>query len=75
MASLIPAIGSCLSRMTGGEKRLARRLEDIADATGRGGSLERRFARRPYFVAGVGGAVFPWQWSAGTPGALGTWIA
>ena len=28
MASLIPAIGSCLSRMTGGEKRLARRLED-----------------------------------------------
>jgi len=28
VASLIPAIGSCLSRMTGGEKRLARRLED-----------------------------------------------
>ena len=28
MASLIPAIGTCLSRMTGGEKRLARRLED-----------------------------------------------
>ena len=28
MASLIPAIGTCLARMTGGEKRLARRLED-----------------------------------------------
>lgn len=28
MATLIPAIGSCLSRMTGGEKRLARRLEE-----------------------------------------------
>ena len=28
MASLIPALGTCLSRMTGGEKRLARRLED-----------------------------------------------
>lgn len=27
MASLIPAIGSCISRMTGGEKRLAYRLE------------------------------------------------
>ncbi|RIX49533.1 MAG: DNA helicase II [Rhodocyclales bacterium GT-UBC] len=27
MASLIPAIGSCVSRMTGGEKRLAYRLE------------------------------------------------
>ena len=27
MASLIPAIGTCLARMTGGEKRLARRLE------------------------------------------------
>ncbi len=28
MATLIPAIGTCVSRMTGGEKRLARRLED-----------------------------------------------
>lgn len=28
MATLIPALGSCLPRMTGGEKRLARRLED-----------------------------------------------
>lgn len=28
MATLIPAIGSCLARMTTGEKRLARRLED-----------------------------------------------
>jgi hypothetical protein len=28
MASLIPALGACLPRMTGGEKRLARRLED-----------------------------------------------
>ena len=28
MASLIPALGTCLSRMTGGEKRLARRLEE-----------------------------------------------
>jgi len=28
VASLIPALGTCLSRMTGGEKRLARRLED-----------------------------------------------
>lgn len=27
MASLIPALGSCLARMTSGEKRLARRLE------------------------------------------------
>lgn len=27
MASLIPAIGACVSRMTGGEKRLAYRLE------------------------------------------------
>ena len=26
MASLIPALGTCLSRMTGGEKRLARRV-------------------------------------------------
>lgn len=28
MASLIPAIGTCLARMTGGERRFARRLED-----------------------------------------------
>jgi len=28
VASLIPALGTCLSRMTGGERRLARRLED-----------------------------------------------
>ena len=28
MATLIPAIGACKSRMTGGEKRLAERLED-----------------------------------------------
>mgnify|MGYP006967800698 FL=1 len=28
MASLIPAIGTCVSRMTGGEKRLAQRLEN-----------------------------------------------
>lgn len=27
MATLIPALGSCLSRMTSGEKRLAERLE------------------------------------------------
>lgn len=32
MASLIPAIGTCLARMTGGEKRLARRLEDKLEA-------------------------------------------
>ena len=28
MATLIPAIGSCVSRMTSGEKRFAYRLED-----------------------------------------------
>lgn len=28
MATLIPAIGSCVSRMTAGEKRFAYRLED-----------------------------------------------
>ena len=28
MASLIPSLSTCLSRMTGGEKRVARRLED-----------------------------------------------
>ncbi len=28
MASLIPAIGTCVSRMTGGERRLAQRLEN-----------------------------------------------
>ena len=27
MAALIPAIGTCVSRMTGGERRLAQRLE------------------------------------------------
>lgn len=27
MATLIPAISSCVSRMTGGERRLAERLE------------------------------------------------
>ena len=27
MASLIPAIGTCVSRMTGGERRLAQRFE------------------------------------------------
>ncbi len=27
MAALIPAIGTCVSRMTGGERRLANRLE------------------------------------------------
>ena len=32
MASLIPAIGTCLARMTSGEKRLARRLEDKLEA-------------------------------------------
>ena len=32
MASLIPAIGTCLARMTGGEKRLARRLEEKLEA-------------------------------------------
>ena len=28
MATLIPTIGSCVSRMTSGEKRFAYRLED-----------------------------------------------
>lgn len=28
MATLIPAIGACKSRMTGGEKRLAERIDD-----------------------------------------------
>lgn len=28
MATLIPAIGSCVSRMTAGERRFAYRLED-----------------------------------------------
>ncbi len=32
MASLIPAIGVCISRMTGGEKRLAYRLESKLEA-------------------------------------------
>ena len=31
MATLIPALGTCLSRMTSGEKRLAERLEDKLD--------------------------------------------
>lgn len=31
MATLIPAIGSCVSRMTGGERRLAERLEQKLD--------------------------------------------
>ncbi len=31
MATLIPALGSCVSRMTGGEKRLAERLEQKLD--------------------------------------------
>ena len=31
MATLIPAIGSCVSRMTGGERRLAERLEAKLD--------------------------------------------
>ena len=31
MATLIPAISSCVSRMTGGEKRLAERLEKKLD--------------------------------------------
>jgi len=55
---------------------MARRLIDIADATGRGGSLERRFARRPYFVASTGLHAWQWQWSSGTPsGSDGTWTA
>ena len=32
MATLIPAIGSCVSRMTSGERRLAERLEQKLDA-------------------------------------------
>ncbi len=32
MAILIPALSSCVSRMTGGEQRLAQRLEDKLDA-------------------------------------------
>lgn len=32
MATLIPAFGSCKARMTGGERRLAERLEDKLDA-------------------------------------------
>ncbi len=32
MATLIPALGACLSRMTGGERRLAERLEQKLDA-------------------------------------------
>jgi hypothetical protein len=32
MATLIPALGACVSRMTSGEKRLAQRLEDKLDA-------------------------------------------
>lgn len=31
MATLIPALGACLRRMTSGEKRLAERLEDELD--------------------------------------------
>ena len=31
MATLIPALGACLARMTSGEKRLAERLEDKLD--------------------------------------------
>jgi hypothetical protein len=32
MATLIPALGACVSRMTSGEKRLAQRLEDKLDS-------------------------------------------
>ena len=32
MATLIPALGTCVSRMTGGERRLAERLEQKLDA-------------------------------------------
>jgi len=32
MATLIPALGACVSRMTGGERRLAERLEQKLDA-------------------------------------------
>lgn len=31
MATLIPSIGSCVSRMTSGERRLAERLEQKLD--------------------------------------------
>ena len=31
MATLIPSIGTCVSRMTGGERRLAERLEQKLD--------------------------------------------
>jgi hypothetical protein len=31
MATLIPALGACVSRMTGGERRLAERLEQKLD--------------------------------------------
>ncbi len=31
MATLIPALGSCVARMTSGERRLAERLEDKLD--------------------------------------------
>ena len=32
MATLIPALGACVSRMTGGERRLAERLKQKLDA-------------------------------------------
>ncbi len=32
MATLIPALSTCLARMTSGEKRLAERLEQKLDA-------------------------------------------
>ena len=32
MATLIPALGACVSRMTTGERRLAERLEQKLDA-------------------------------------------
>ena len=32
MATLIPALGACVSRMTGCERRLAERLEQKLDA-------------------------------------------
>ena len=32
MATLIPALGSCVSRMTAGERRTAERLEQKLDA-------------------------------------------
>ena len=69
-----------LHRLLGVTYRTARlmapRLVDIADATGRGGIIERRFARRPYFVASGGSEWRPWQWSSGSPSASdSTWIA